>query len=133
MNQTVLIGRLTKNPELKYLQTGTANARFILAVDRGLSKEKKAEAEEKGQPTTDFIPVTVWGKLAENCANYLSKGRLVAVHGRIQTGSYEKDGQRIYTTEVVATNVEFLEWGEKTKSAEATQPKFEATDNPFPF
>ena len=69
--------------------------------------------ESKGQPTADFINITVWGKQAENAANYLAKGRLVAIHGRIQTGSYEKDGIRIYTTEVVASNVEFLEWGDK--------------------
>ena len=133
MNQTILIGRLCAAPELKYLQSGTATTRFTLAVDRSLSKEKKQEAEAKGNPTADFIPVTVWGKQAENCANYLAKGRMVAVSGRITTGSYEKDGKRVYTTEVTAERVQFLEWGEKTQSPETTQPKFEVTDNPFPF
>ncbi len=114
MNNVVLIGRLTRDPELRYLQTGTALCKFNLAVDRNLSKEKKQEAESKGWQTADFINITVWGKQGENAANYLSKGRLVAVQGRIQTGSYEKeDGTRVYTTEVVAYNVQFLEWGDK--------------------
>lgn len=133
MNNCVLIGRLTRAPEMRVLQSGTATTRFTLAVDRELSKEKKQEAEQKGQPTADFIPVTVWGKQAESCAKYLAKGRMVAVHGRIQTGSYEKEGQRIYTTEIVAQNIQFLEWGEKMQAEEKAMPKFEVTDNPFPF
>lgn len=72
--------------------------------------------EARNQPTADFINIVVWGKTAENCANYLAKGRLVAVQGRIQTGSYEKDGIRRYTTEVVATQVEFLEWGDTNRN-----------------
>lgn len=120
MNNVVLIGRLTRDPELRYLQTGTAISRFTLAVDRGLSKEKKQEMESKNQPTADFIQITVWGKMAENAANYLAKGRLVAVQGRIQTGSYDKDGTRVYTTEVVASQVEFLEWGDKKSNNNST-------------
>lgn len=115
MNNVVLIGRLTRDPELRYIPvTGTAVTKFNLAVDRGLSKDKKQEMESKGQPTADFINITVWGRMAENAANYLVKGRLVGIQGRIQTGSYDKDGTRVYTTEVVANNVEFLEWGDKT-------------------
>lgn len=118
MNNVVLIGRLTRDPELRYIPvSGTAVSKFILAIDRGLSKEKKQEMESKGQPTADFIPITVWGKMAENVANYLAKGRLVAIQGRIQTGSYDKDGTRVYTTEVVANNVEFLEWGDKKQDS----------------
>lgn len=118
MNNTVLIGRLTRDPELRYIpNSGAAVTKFTLAVDRGLSKEKKNEMEAKGQPTADFIQIVVWGRMAENCANHLAKGRLTAVQGRIQTGSYEdKDGKRVYTTEVVANNVEFLEWGDKPKA-----------------
>ncbi|NLK43600.1 MAG: single-stranded DNA-binding protein [Tissierellia bacterium] len=115
MNHVVLIGRLTRDPELRYLQNGTPVARFALAVDKGLSREKKQEMEARNQPTADFINIVVWGKTAENCANYLAKGRLVAVQGRIQSGSYEKDGRRIYTTEVVANQVEFLEWGDTNR------------------
>ncbi len=153
MNNVVLIGRLTKDPELRYIaSTGNATTRFTLAVDRNLSKDKKQEMESKGQPTADFIQITVWGKQAENCANYLSKGRLVAVQGRIQTGSFEgQDGQRRYTTEVVASNVQFLEWGDNNRSnsqgynqtqgynpSEPNDPpmddRFEsAGSDPFPF
>ncbi|HZJ99651.1 MAG TPA: single-stranded DNA-binding protein [Tissierellaceae bacterium] len=113
MNNVVLIGRLTRDPDLRYIPSGTAVTRFSLAVDKQLSREKKQEFESRNQPTADFINIVVWGKSAENCANYLVKGRLVAVQGRIQTGSYEdKDGKRVYTTDVVANNVEFLEWGD---------------------
>ena len=133
MNNCVLIGRLCADPEMRVLQNGTATTRFTLAVDRALSKEKKQEAQAKGSPTADFVPVTVWGKQAESCAEYLAKGRMVAVSGRITTGSYEKDGRTVYTTEVTAERVQFLEWGEKTQSAETTQPNFEVTNDPFPF
>lgn len=133
MNNFIGLGRLVKDPELRYLQSGMAVTNFTLAIERQMTKEKKDEAKRRGETTADFIPVTVWGKQAESCAKYLAKGRMVAVHGRIQTGSYEKEGKRIYTTEIVAQNIQFLEWGEKTQSAEATQPKFEVTDSPFPF
>ena len=133
MNNCVLIGRLTRDPEMRVLQNGTATTRFTLAVDRAMSKEKKQEAEAKGNPTADFIPVTVWGKQAESCAKYLAQGRVAAVSGRITTGSYEKDGRTVYTTEVTAERVQFLEWGVKTQSVETTQPNFEITDSPFPF
>lgn len=114
MNSVSLVGRLTRDPELRYIPgSGTAVSRFNLAVNKGLSREKKQEMESKNQPTADFINIVVWGKPAENCANYLVKGRLVGIQGRIQTGSYEKDGRRIYTTEVVGTAVHFLEWGDK--------------------
>ena len=115
INNIVLIGRLTRDPELKYIPgTGTAVSKFSLAVDKGLSKDKKQEMESQNKPTADFINIVVWGKQAENAANYLAKGRLVAIQGRIQSGSYEdKDGKRVYTTDVVANNVEFLEWGDK--------------------
>lgn len=115
MNNVVLIGRLARDPDLKYIpNTGTAVSKFGLAVDKGLSKDKKQEMEAKGQNTADFINIVVWGKMAENAANYLAKGRLVAIQGRLQSGSYEKDdGTKVYTTDVVASNVEFLEWGDK--------------------
>ncbi|MEG0613726.1 MAG: single-stranded DNA-binding protein [Clostridium sp.] len=105
MNKVVLIGRLTKDPELKFTPgTGTAVATFTIAVNRRFKKE--------GQPEADFIPVVVWGKQAESTANYMSKGKLLSVAGRIETRSYEaKDGGRRYVTEVVADEVSFLEWG----------------------
>lgn len=112
MNKVILIGRLVKDPDLRYLPSGnnTAVIRFTLAVDRGLSKEKREEAEANDKPTADFINITAWGKLAENCSRFLRKGMQTAVSGRIQTGSYEKDGRRIYTTEVNADEVQFIEW-----------------------
>ena len=125
LNNVVLIGRLAREPELRYIPSGnnTAVARFTLAVDRQLSKDKKAEMVSKNQPTADFINIVVWGKQAENCYEYLAKGRLVAISGKIQTGSYDKDGKRVYTTEVVAEKVAFLEWGDKESkpAAQATQ------------
>ncbi len=112
MNNVVLIGRLTRDPELRYIpNTKTPVTNFTLAIDKELSKEKRQEFESKGQPTADFINIVAWGKQAENCANYLSKGLLAAVQGRLQSRSYDaKDGTRRYVTEVVAERVEFLEW-----------------------
>lgn len=111
MNKVVLIGRLTADPELKFTPgNGTAVATFKLAIDRRFSKDGNKEA--------DFIPVVVWGKQAEATANYMSKGKLMGIAGRIQTRSYEaKDGTRKYITEVVAEEVQFLEWGNRESTA----------------
>lgn len=126
MNNCVLIGRLVRDPDMRYLQNGTAVTNFTLAVDRQLSRDKKQELEGQGKPTADFIRIVVWGKQAESSANYLAKGRLVAVQGRIQTGSYEdKDGKRVYTTDVVAQQVQFLEW------ADSQGQQSQSQQNPF--
>lgn len=133
MNIVVLVGRLTKDPELRFLPgSGRAVARFTMAVDKGLSKEKRDELTGQGKPTADFIPVVVWGKQAENCANYLAKGRKAIIEGSIQTGSYDNEsGQKVYTTEVLASRVEFLEWKAGTKE---TISGFEVIDdNDIPF
>lgn len=123
MNQVVLIGRLTKDPEIRYAQNGNAQCIFTLAVDRGLSREKKEEMAAEGKPTADFIRIVVWGKSAENCSKYLSKGSQCAVNGRIVTGSYEaSDGTRRYTTDVNANYVEFLRGAES--AAEMPQEDF---------
>ena len=119
MNNVTLIGRLTKDPELRYLQGGNSGAvaRFTVAVDKQLSREKKAEMESKDQPTADFINIVVWGKLAENVTKFTQKGKRVASTGRIQTGSYQaQDGSRRYTTDVVASNVEFIDWKDSNTS-----------------
>lgn len=108
---------------------GTAVTRFTLAVDKELSKAKKEEFESKGQATADFINITAWGKQAEFVANYLGKGKKVAVQGRINTGSYEKEGQRIYTTDVVANNIEILEWENDNESNNDIPEGFHPTDN----
>ena len=115
MNSVVLIGRLARDPELRFVPaSGMAVARLTLAVDKDLFGEKKQQAISQGKPTADFINVTVFGKSAENCANYLAKGRQCAVHGRISTGSYTaQDGTKRYTTDVIADKVEFI--GNKEK------------------
>ena len=103
MNNVVLIGNLARDPELRYSTgaNGTAICRFTVAVNDGFGERRR----------TDFIPIVVFGKTAENCDRYLKKGSKVCVNGRIQTGSYEKEGRTVYTTEVIANNyggVEFL-------------------------
>jgi len=102
LNRIVLIGRLTKDPELRYTPNGKAVASFTLAVDRSFKNQQ-------GEREADFINIVVWGTQAENCANYLAKGKLAAVDGRLQIRSFEgQDGQRRWITEVVADNVRFL-------------------------
>ena len=108
MNSVNLIGRLVREPELKYTQSGLAVLRFTVAVDRKLSKDKREEAERNNQPTADFISCTAFGKTAEVIANHHGKGSQIAVEGRIQTGSYEKDGRTIYTTDVLVNSITFV-------------------------
>ena len=103
MNHVILIGRLTKDPELRYTPNGVAVANFSLAVNRDFTNQA-------GEREADFVPIVVWRKLAETCANHLHKGRLVAVDGRLQIRSYDtQDGQRRWVSEVVADNVQFLD------------------------
>ena len=113
MNSVFLIGRLTRDPEVRYTAaTQMAVATFTVAIDR----PTRAGAEKQ----TDFPRVTVFGKQAESCEKYLAKGRLVAVEGRLQTGSYQnKDGATVYTTDVVANRVQFLEWGDRPQGGVA--------------
>ena len=102
LNRIVLIGRLTKDPELRYTPNGVAVTSFTLAVDRTY---KNAQGEKEA----DFIPCVVFRQLAELCANYLAKGKLAAIDGRLQIRSFEgQDGQRRWVTEVVGDNVRFL-------------------------
>lgn len=103
INRVVLVGRLTKDPELKYTQTGVAVTRFTLAVNRTFSSQS-------GEREADFINCVTWRKQAENTANYLKKGSLTGIEGRIQTSSFDgQDGKRVFMTEVVADSVQFLE------------------------
>ena len=104
MNIAILIGRLTKDPELRYIpSTGKAVATFNIAVDR-------AFITKDGQKQTDFFNIVVWGKTAENCANYLAKGRLAGIKGQIQNRSYDTQaGEKRYVTEIIADSVQFLE------------------------
>lgn len=103
INRVVLVGRLTKDPELRYTPNGVAVATFTLAVNRTF-------VSQSGEREADFINCVVWRKQAENTANYLRKGSLTGVEGRLQTRSYEnQEGKRVYVTEVVADSVQFLE------------------------
>jgi len=110
MNSCILIGRLCKDPELKFVPaTGMAVAKMSLAVDKDMFGEKKQQAVSQGKPTCDFINITVFGKSAENCANYLAKGRQCAIHGRINTSNYtDAEGKKHYNTDVIADKVEFI-------------------------
>lgn len=104
MNKAILIGRLTRDPEVRYTSSNRAVCQFSIAVDRPFTNQ------QSGQREADFINIVVWDKRAENVGKYMSKGRLVAVEGRIQTRNYENnEGKRVYVTEVVADNVQFLE------------------------
>lgn len=132
MNKIFLIGRLTKDPELRYTPSGAAVCSFTLAVDRRFTSQS-------GEREADFIPVVVWNKAAESSAKYLSKGRQTAVEGRLQIRSYDdKDDQRRWVTEVIADNVEFLSngqggTGDKNKQDDdwGQEITFDSNDVPF--
>ena len=111
MNSVNLIGHLVRDPELRYTQSQQAVCTFTLAVDKGLSRDKRQEMESAGKPTADFPRIMVWGKQAENVSRYLSKGSQCGVIGRIQTGSYQdrETGKTVYTTDIIADRVEFLD------------------------
>ncbi len=131
MNNVVLMGRLTRDPELRYVQANgnTAVVRFNIAVDKNLSREKRQEMESRNQPTADFINCVAWGKLGENITKYTGKGLRVLVTGRIQTGSYERDGQRVYTTEVLANNIEFIDWKDGNNSSYSNNTSSNSSSN----
>ena len=123
MNNVTLIGRLTKDPEIRYTTDNLAICNFTLAVDRF----KKGEEKE-----ADFIPVVVFGRQAENCEKYLRKGLKTAIEGHIQTGSYTNDeGRKVYTTKVVANRVEFIDWG--NDAADVPKGFEEVKDDDMPF
>lgn len=128
MNSVVLIGRLTKSPEVRYIsENQTAVATFSVAINRGKDKN----GQDRG---TDFPRVTVFGRQAENCERFLDKGRLVGIQGRLQTGSYkDKDGKTVYTTDVIADRVEFLEFGDKNESNEIPSGFRAINDDETPF
>lgn len=130
MNKVILAGRLTKDPEVRYTQTGVAVASFTLAVNRRFSKEKAA----------DFIPIVVWDKIAEVVGNNLVKGSQVLIEGRIQIRSYDaQDGSKRYVTEVIANDIEFmgskpkLDGGAVPESAKAFGQEVSSPDEDIPF
>lgn len=118
MNQVILVGRLTRDPELRYITgSGTPVAQFPIAVDREFTGKD-------GKKETDFIDIQVWGKSAENCANYIGKGSLVAIQGSIRIENYKnKDGENRKSTKVNARKVKFLD--SKNKNSNNQEPKFE--------
>ena len=120
MNNIVLIGRITKDPELKYTNNGKGNTRFTLAVQRN-----KDEA--------DFINCVAWEKTAENIAEYFKKGSQIAVQGAIRTGSYEKDGRTIYTTDVWVYKFDFLGSSNQNNNKENRNNYDKEEDDSFPF
>ena len=133
MNNVTLTGRITKDLELKYTQNGKAYCRFILAVDRGLSKEKKQEAEANGQPTADFISCLAWGTTAEVLNKYTAKGKKILVNGSIETGSYTmQDGSKRYTTDVLVNRIEILEFADNNNTnSQDTRPFGQFDDMPY--
>ena len=134
MNNVGLTGRITKDLELKYTQNGKAYCRFTLAVDRGLSKEKKQEAEANGQPTVDFINCVAWGKVAETINRYTAKGKKVLVYGSIETGSYTvQDGSKRYTTDVLVKRIEILEFADSNNTNSQDTRPFGQFDEEMPF
>jgi single-strand DNA-binding protein len=135
LNRIILIGRLVRDPELRYTPNGVATATFTLAVDRPF-------VNQKGERETDFIDIVTWRKLAEVCASHLGKGRLVAVDGRLQIRSYEtSEGQRRRVAEVVAETVRFLDWPDRGRegygggqlSREGSFGEAGGTDEDIPF
>jgi single-strand DNA-binding protein len=116
MNKVILAGRLARDPEVRYTQSGKAVATLTLAVSRRFSRNASDQ-----QPTADFIPIVAWEKLAEICGNNLIKGSQILVEGRMQVRSYDaQDGSKRYVTEVVASDIEFM--GSKPQHEGGYQP-----------
>lgn len=126
INRVVLVGRLTKDPELRYTPNGIASCRFTVAVNRTF-------ANEQGERDADFISCVAWRKQAENLANYQRKGALIGLEGRIQTGSYEgQNGQRVYTTDVVTDSIQFLEPSRNSGGGSPNTPNYQNQPNQQP-
>ncbi|MFJ7661997.1 single-stranded DNA-binding protein [Lysinibacillus sp. NPDC097162] len=121
INRVVLVGRLVADPELRYTPNGIASCKFRVAVNRPFKNE--------GEQQADFISCVAWRKQAENLANFMKKASLIGLEGRIQTGSYEgQDGKRVFTTDVVADSIQFLEPRHSTGSAQNT-PNYQSSTN----
>lgn len=126
MNRIILLGRLTRDPEVRYTQTGRVVCQFTLAVDRPF-------ANQEGQREADFIPVVIWGKQAETCGNSLTKGQRVLVEGRLQVRSYDaKDGSKRYVSEVIADRFEFIERKADSMAAHSNSNPTRSNNNPAP-
>lgn len=134
LNKVIMIGNLTADPELQYTSSGTARTKFSIAINRQY-KDKSGQLQED----VTFVPIVAWGSQAENCANYLSKGRSVAIEGRLRISSFEtQDGEKKKMVEVVAQNVQFLGGARASGDAGTTHdsPKGKPTasrDEEVPF
>ena len=127
MNKVVLMGRLTKDPEVRYTQTGKVVTQFTLAVDRPFK-------DADGKKETDFIPVVVWGKAAELVGNSCQKGHRLLVDGRLQIRSYEaKDGSKRWVSEIIANGVEFVERKSDKGGTSGDKSEFEQFGHAVPF
>lgn len=133
MNVAALVGRLTRDPELRYTSSGVATCTFTLAVDNPFAKQ---------DPKADFLPIVTWKQMAEACASHLKKGRMCSVEGRIATRNYDhKDGHKVYVTEIIANNVRFLgdngKQGQQGENTSEQQPSSNneppVTDDDLPF
>jgi single-strand DNA-binding protein len=130
MNVVGLVGRLTRDPELRYTPAGVATCSFTIAVEDPFAKQ---------DPKADFIPIVTWKQTAEACANFLKKGRLCSVEGRIKTRNYEKDGRKVYVTEILANGVRFLEKADNGAPRDNTPPPLndappmDISDDDLPF
>lgn len=126
LNKIILIGRLVRDPELRYTSNGTPVSNFTLAVERNYSNQQ-------GEKETDFIKIVAWRKLAENCAHHLDKGRLVAVEGslNIRKSKSEKDGRTYINPEVIANNVQFLDWPDDAKKETSNEPDDDFDEDNF--
>lgn len=124
MNQVVLIGRLTKDPELRYTPTGSPVCQCTIAVDNYNPKTKEKNA--------DFVPLVIWGKQAENTATYMLKGNQIAINGKIRTRSYDgKDGVKRYITEVLVTNIQFISNNNRSNNQGELELVNDDSDGPF--
>lgn len=125
LNRVVLVGRLVKDPDLRYTPNGVAVANFTIAVNRPFKND--------GEQQADFINAVIWRKPAENLANYMSKGSMIGIDGRIQTRNFEgQDGKTVYVTEVVADSVQFLEpKGSNENKQQSNQPSQQTNEDPF--
>ena len=130
MNKAILIGRWTRDPEVRYTSSNRAVCQFTVAIDRPFTNQAS------GQREVDFINVVAWDKTGENVGKYMTKGRLIAVEGRIQTRNYENnEGRRVYVTEVVANNVQFLESRNAANNASSinSMPEPPVEKTPYDF
>ena len=127
MNRVMLIGRLTAKPELKNTNSGIAVAKFSVAINRAFSNAQ-------GQKETDFINITAWRKQAENICNFLDKGSLVSIEGKLQTGSYtDKDGNKKFRMDVIADSVQFLESKSKSQNRQEFTNTSKGSSSPYDY